>query len=391
MLKWYNPNKFSILDAGIAYFAAVALFAVFFFFGRYFPSFSDYYLEEIIYAIIIQGVLFLIAFGIAKGRKVDLVNGGGYKSRGSAKDLLLGVVFIIGVLTVFAPLAELFVNGIFTQEQQDKIYPAVEGNYLYMFLYMFVISTMLPAVCEEFLMRGVVLRGVESGAGKYAAVAVSATLFMLLHRSPFQTIAQLAGGFALGFVMVKTRNILCCILMHFCNNLFAIFYSMAIVSFEQAGLKTAGTVILAVVGLACLAVGVYYFCLPEKWQFLNKKKPRPAVDYFMLGYYNSMGFKNREEFEEYGESLKGKYYYAVKQPDAESENGYADKTGVWREEIELREQSEPPAYFYSEKEGWNRLNVNTKRGKIAGIVLLALGAAACAAVWIYQLVVISSL
>lgn len=74
MLKWYNPNKFSILDAGIAYFAAVALFAVFFFFGRYFPSFSDYYLEEIIYAIIIQGVLFLIAFGIAKGRKVDLVN-----------------------------------------------------------------------------------------------------------------------------------------------------------------------------------------------------------------------------------------------------------------------------------------------------------------------------
>lgn len=385
MLKWYNPNKFNILDGGIAFFAAVALFVLLFLLGGFLPTFSDYYLGEIVYSIIIQGIIFLIAFSISKLRNVGMLNGGGYKARFKPKDMLLSVVFIIGVLLVFAPIAELFVNGIFTKEQQEVVYPAVEGDYLFMFVYIFLISTIFPAICEEFLMRGVVLRGVENVAGKYMAVAVSAVLFMLLHRSPMQTISQLAGGFALGFVMVRTRNILNCILMHLCNNLFAVFYYIILEFFAQNSMTVAGNVILIVIGVICLAVGIYYFCLPEKCRIKRKK--------LFCGnkfYYNSMGFNDKNEYEEYIETLKGNYYYAAKIPDENVQNAYADKISKWKDEIVLSKEKNPPAYFYVES-GWKKLNTNTKRGKIFGIVMLALGAAACAAIWIYQFIIISSL
>ncbi len=99
-----------------------------------------------------------------------------------------------------------------------------------------LVLALMPAVFEELLMRGVVIRGYEKRGTKTAAV-LSAFLFGIMHLDVKNLLATIFMGLLLAYVVIKTGSILASILMHFTNNLLAVVgYMLAGVSEQVAWL-----------------------------------------------------------------------------------------------------------------------------------------------------------
>ncbi len=72
---------------------------------------------------------------------------------------------------------------------------------------------------EELLIRDFLLGGLKNKYGAFVALVISSCLFALMHFNMVQTLSALVGGLILGLLYLKTRSILCCILVHFGYNL----------------------------------------------------------------------------------------------------------------------------------------------------------------------------
>ncbi|MCL2540101.1 MAG: CPBP family intramembrane metalloprotease [Firmicutes bacterium] len=81
----------------------------------------------------------------------------------------------------------------------------------------------LPAFCEEFLFRGIILNGLRK-YGMWASVLISALCFMLMHGNIQQTAYTFFLGIMLGYVVYKTRSLWAGIILHFVNNFIVITF-----------------------------------------------------------------------------------------------------------------------------------------------------------------------
>ncbi len=84
----------------------------------------------------------------------------------------------------------------------------------------------IPAFCEEFFFRGIVLSEYR-GFGTANAVLISAFSFAMLHFSVENFFIYLFAGLLLGFVAATTRSIIPSILLHLLNNTLSIYASDA--------------------------------------------------------------------------------------------------------------------------------------------------------------------
>src|SRR5436309_2258560 len=72
---------------------------------------------------------------------------------------------------------------------------------------------LIPALCEESLLRGIVLTSLLR-QGAAAAVLVSATLFAVIHFDAYRFPFTLALGLALGLLRLRTGSLLAPIVVH---------------------------------------------------------------------------------------------------------------------------------------------------------------------------------
>ena len=77
----------------------------------------------------------------------------------------------------------------------------------------------LPAICEEIIFRGMIFKGLRRTFSPFAASAITALLFALMHQNIIQFIYPFVLGFALCLVMEKTNNLLYTMLIHLFNNI----------------------------------------------------------------------------------------------------------------------------------------------------------------------------
>lgn len=115
----------------------------------------------------------------------------------------------------------------------------------------------LPGVCEELLMRGVVLGAYECG-GTRRAVLISASLFALLHASVEGLPVQFLMGVVLGFLAVSTQSLYVGMMLHTAYNSFLVLISFTLGGAANvAGLTETGSM-LEIVGGATgvIALGV---------------------------------------------------------------------------------------------------------------------------------------
>jgi len=78
---------------------------------------------------------------------------------------------------------------------------------------------------EEWLCRGIVLRGLLVTMNPFSAIAVSSVFFAILHINPWQAVPAFCLGMLFGYVYYKTRSLKMAMLMHCTNNTLAVVTS----------------------------------------------------------------------------------------------------------------------------------------------------------------------
>lgn len=139
------------------------------------------------------------------------------------------ISFMLGILCFFINVAvsSLF-NGILTFTGYK--YPSSSsgsadysiGNFFFQVL----IVAILPAFCEEFLHRGIVLQGTKH-MGFKKSIVISSLLFGLMHFNIGQFVYAFVIGLILGFVAVVSKNIFPAIIIHFTNNFISTYLEFA--------------------------------------------------------------------------------------------------------------------------------------------------------------------
>lgn len=119
-----------------------------------------------------------------------------------------------------------------------------------------IVVAVLPALLEELVFRGCLLRLLRT-YGDWTAVVVSAVLFGLMHGNLRQVPFAIIVGLVLGWLYVVTQNIWMPILVHFLNN--AISVTMEYLSFsmtEEAASWMSVTLIFRLIAVGAVAVAL---------------------------------------------------------------------------------------------------------------------------------------
>lgn len=82
----------------------------------------------------------------------------------------------------------------------------------------FLVTAIFAPVFEEWMCRGVVLRGLLTKMKPAWAIVVSALFFALIHGNPWQALNAFFVGLVMGYVYYKTGSLLLTMLIHFVNN-----------------------------------------------------------------------------------------------------------------------------------------------------------------------------
>jgi sodium transport system permease protein len=116
----------------------------------------------------------------------------------------------------------------------------------------------LPAVCEEIMFRGVVLRAFAGAWPPWAAVAASAALFSAYHINLPQALPTFTLGLALGALALRSGSVYPTMIAHFVNNVFPVLVTRDEIPelsdwlTDNTVYATVGASTLVIVGVACM-------------------------------------------------------------------------------------------------------------------------------------------
>lgn len=171
-------------------------------------------------------------------------------------DAFFGILSAVGICMA----ANIAVNLLMTLLEtvgfpEPQMPDYLHNNILSLLINLFVFAV-LPAILEELVFRGYVLYALRP-YGDWFAVAVSASLFGLMHGNIAQIPFALIVGIALGWLYIMTDNIWIPIAVHFINNGFSLLLQYCTIGMDDTriGLMNAFTIFaLIVIGALSLAV-----------------------------------------------------------------------------------------------------------------------------------------
>ena len=182
--------------------------------------------------------------------------------------------FSIAVIVSIATIAAAFVTDITTKllpPMPDFLEQAMK-QLLDAPLWITLISVSIFApFFEEWLCRGIILRGLLTKMSPAAAITISAAFFAVIHLNPWQAIPAFILGVLFGFVYYKTGSLKLTMLMHCVNNTMAALLSR-VPQFEEAESfvdimnpwSYAGVCVCCVAFLAATVVVLMNIPKPEK-------------------------------------------------------------------------------------------------------------------------------
>ena len=113
-----------------------------------------------------------------------------------------------------------------------------------------VVLALVPAVCEELLVRGAIARGLRPRAGAVAAAIISSAYFALLHFSIARLPITFLFGMVLAVAVFRSGSLLPAMLIHAGNNTAAILISQPGMAGAKEFLGEWSAFLLPVAGLA---------------------------------------------------------------------------------------------------------------------------------------------
>jgi len=127
----------------------------------------------------------------------------------------------------------------------------------------FLLTAIFAPVFEEWLCRGMVLRGLLAKMKPGWAIVISALFFAVIHMNPWQALNAFGIGVVMGYVYYKTGSLWLTMLIHFVNNGTAVILaqipSLQDVEYWIDIIPTNIYVLASVVGIAALVAGLWAF------------------------------------------------------------------------------------------------------------------------------------
>ncbi len=130
-----------------------------------------------------------------------------------------------------------------------------------------------PAICEELLFRGLVLRASWPRLGTASALLLNGLLFGLFHMSIYRVFPTFLLGVVLAFLALRTGSLLPGILLHFLNNAAALVVGRY--AAKDLHLPTGVAIAAAAAALVLLAVGLTVVTRPGA-RTRPPSDPRPS-------------------------------------------------------------------------------------------------------------------
>ena len=182
-------------------------------------------------------------------------------------------ILTIGVSSAWSRLLALtgYVNPSSTPELPEKF---VFG----FFIAEVVMTALLPAVCEEFCMRGGVLSTVKKTWGTIGCIVFCGVAFGLFHQNIRQLFYTALFGALAAFLTLRLKSIYPAMLMHFANNFCSVFFNYAdkydfvigggfYSTIDMLAARYAWSLVIIYVAVAAAAVGLVLLML-----FLRERK-----------------------------------------------------------------------------------------------------------------------
>lgn len=185
------------------------------------------------------------------------------------------MIFGLGTIIVVVPIGNLFIGWL---EGLGYYIPADAGEGellpfdLTFFIADLIIVSVLPAVFEELLMRGIVLNGAKQ-CGTFFAVISNGILFSLFHQDPLQTAHPFMIGCVLALITLRCNSILPAMLLHFLNNAYYVVSSYFDLSVPEAYYQ-----IVLMAGIVMFFVGLFYFLfIDRKYKYKKQISATPFL------------------------------------------------------------------------------------------------------------------
>ena len=154
--------------------------------------------------------------GFEKGYALDSNNFGG--RNGLSMALIVSTMAIAGAF-VIEPISMLL------PEMSDKMKAAMEMMLNGPIWIVLISVSVFAPFFEEWLCRGIILRGLLQRVKPTWAIAISAAIFGLIHGNLWQAIPAFIIGLILGYVYYKTGSLKLTMLMHCVNNTLSVIVS----------------------------------------------------------------------------------------------------------------------------------------------------------------------
>lgn len=121
----------------------------------------------------------------------------------------------------------------------------------------------IPAVVEEFCIRGVVLQPLRRYGDKFAII-MSAAIFSILHGNMVQIPYTLVAGIYFGYLCVATGSLWPSIVLHFVNNMFSVIQLVVMSNYGEKASVAALFIMMGVLAAVGIAGGVIFFNMRYK-------------------------------------------------------------------------------------------------------------------------------
>ncbi len=197
--------------------------------------------------------------------------------RMNAVDAFLGVLVAIGgcmLSNIISSYVTAFLQsmGAESPTMPDYIQPTLQSLLLNI-----VVFAVLPALFEEMVFRGYVLRTLRA-YGDWFAVLVSSVLFGLMHGNIEQIPFALLVGFLLGWLYIMTDNIWIPVTVHFTNNAYA--QALDYLSIGLDDLRSGALFLLTMFLLIVLGLVAFIVVILRRSALLRRLPPYDGLGVF---------------------------------------------------------------------------------------------------------------
>jgi membrane protease YdiL (CAAX protease family) len=198
-------------------------------------------------ALAISSLVSLVVFGLM-WRKTR-----GYMPQFERPDMnktaFFGVLAVLGGHALITVFAGLLMQNQSLSENYQKVENLVTSGSLPLRL---ITLAIIGPIVEEFIFRGILINRAVYWMPKWAAVVVSAFIFGAMHGNVIQGLYAFLGGLMLGYIYIKTRNIIAAIAAHIVFNIYDLILNALAESIAQETLAA-----IALTGmLVSIALGV---------------------------------------------------------------------------------------------------------------------------------------